>query len=173
MLHLIHRSHIGLRHALLIAALLAAAGCSSSEQRAQAYYERGMQLLSDGDYVGASLELRNAVKLKDNMPAAWLALARIEEHNKNWPAVAASLRAAVRHDPKDIESRLKLARLMLLGNARDEALKLVDDVSGAGRAACRRAGAQSRYPAAERRPQPERSATHKRRWKSSLTTPRH
>ena len=127
MLHLIHRSHIGLRHALLIAALLAAAGCSSSEQRAQGYYERGMQLLSDGDYVGASLELRNAVKLKDNMPAAWVALARIEEHNKNWPAVAASLRAAVRHDPKDIESRLKLARLMLQGNARDEARKLVDD----------------------------------------------
>jgi tetratricopeptide (TPR) repeat protein len=87
-----------------------------------------MQLLSNGDYVGASLELRNALKRKENMPAAWLALARIEEHHQNRPAVAAHLRNAVRQDPKDIETKLKLARLMLLGNARDEAAKLADDV---------------------------------------------
>ena len=118
-----------LRHALLILAVLLVSGCGSPEDRAQSHYERGMKLLSEQDPVRASVELRNAVRLKKDLAGAWLGLAQIEERNQNWPAVAAILRTVLEIQPKDIETTLRLARLMLLGGAMDEALKLSNAAS--------------------------------------------
>ena len=128
MLQLLKVSSAKLRRAAVIAALVLVAGCGSSEQRAQDHYERGKKLLAQGDHVRAGLELKNALRIKDNLAGAWVALAQVEEHNQNWQALVGALRSAIRHDPKDIETRLKLAKFMFVANAADEALKLVDAV---------------------------------------------
>ena len=47
-----------------VAALLTA--CSSKQERAQAHYERGLELLHDGEVAKAGLEFRNALSLKLN-----------------------------------------------------------------------------------------------------------
>ena len=52
------------------------AGCSSPEQKAQNYYERGMQFLSQQDYVKAGIEFRNALQLKKDLVGAWRGLLR-------------------------------------------------------------------------------------------------
>jgi len=108
--------------ALALCAFLFLAGCGSAED----HYERGVKLLEQKDYVKAGLEFRNAVKLKKDFIPAWRELSQIEERNQNWEATAGILRTIVQLDPADLETRLRLGRLMLLGNALDEALKLVD-----------------------------------------------
>ena len=116
------------RACFVLAALLLA-GCSSNEDRAQSYYAHAMQLISEHDDVKARIELRNALQLKDNMVGAWQALSQLEERNKNWPGVNSASRKISELDPKDIEARLRLARLALLGGALDQALDWVNKAS--------------------------------------------
>ena len=105
----------------VLAALLLA-GCSSKEERAQSYYAHATQLIAEHDDVKARIELRNALQLQDNMIAAWQALSQLEERNKNWSGVIGASRKIAELDPKDINSRLRLAHLALLGGALDQAL---------------------------------------------------
>ena len=51
---------------------------------------------------------------------------RSKSRTRNWQAVARILRTVVELDPKNIDTKLRLTRLLLLGNALDEALKLVN-----------------------------------------------
>src|SRR5215468_664263 len=113
-----HRAH----RALALCAFLLLAGCGSAED----HYARGMKLIEQQDYVKAGLEFRNAVKLKKDFVPAWRELSQIEERNQNWEATAGILRTIVQLEPSDLETRLRLGRLMLLGNALDDALKLID-----------------------------------------------
>ena len=116
------------RVCFVLAALLLA-GCSSKEDRAQSYYAHAMQLISEHDDVKARIELRNALQLKDNMVGAWQALSQLEERNKNWSGVISASRKISELDPKDIEARLRLAKLALLGGALDQALDWVNKAS--------------------------------------------
>lgn len=111
--------------ALTIAPL---AGCSSSEQRAQSYYEHGKELLAARDYQRAEVEFRNAVKYNKKLLPAWQSLVQIEELTHNWGALVAALRSVLELDPNDMTARVKLGRLLLAGGAVDEALRLVNDV---------------------------------------------
>src|SRR5664280_260128 len=112
-----------------VLAVLLLAGCSSKEDRAQSYYAHAMQLISEHDDVKARVELRNALQLKDNMVGAWQALSQLEERNKNWPGVISASRKITELDPKDIEARLRLSKLALLGGALDQALDWVNKAS--------------------------------------------
>jgi tetratricopeptide (TPR) repeat protein len=126
MAHLLKSPFVILRRSLLLAVLLAA-GCASPDDRAQSYYERGMKLISQKEYVKASIEFKNALQLKKDLVGAWRGLAQIEEHNRNWQALAGNLRTIVELDPKDVESRLKLGQMMVVGNELDKALDLVNE----------------------------------------------
>lgn len=116
------------RVCFVLAALLLA-GCSSKEERAQSYYAHAMQLISEHDDVKARLELRNALQLKDDMIGAWRALNQIEERTNNFQGVIAASRKISELDPKDIEARLRLAKIAVLGGALDQALDWVNKAS--------------------------------------------
>jgi tetratricopeptide (TPR) repeat protein len=102
------------------------AACSSPEDRAKAHYERGMKLLSEHQTAKASVELRNAVRLKRDMVDAWKAMAQIDETNHDWPRLILDLRAIVESVPTDSSDRLKLGRLLLLAGIPDEVLSLAN-----------------------------------------------
>ena len=112
-----------LRFALLAVLLLQAPGCSSPEDRAQNHYERGMKLLAQNEHVKASIEFKNALQLKKDLVGAWRGLAQIEERNQNWDALYAILRTIVEFDKNDVDTRVRLARLMLMANQLDQALQ--------------------------------------------------
>ena len=88
---------------LLVLALLLVGGCGSSEDRAQSYYERGMKLLSQENFVKAGIEFRNALQLKKDLVGAWRGIAEIRSANHNWEAATAALRTVVELDPKDVD----------------------------------------------------------------------
>ena len=102
---------------------LALAGCSSREQRAQNYYERGADYLKKNDFVKARIELRNALQIKNNMVDAWRALAQVDEHDRNFRGLANDLRRVSELDPKDVDAKVRLGRLFLMSGAFDDALK--------------------------------------------------
>src|SRR5262249_51642247 len=112
------------RLSLFAIAILQISGCGSPEERAQSHYERGKKLLAENERAKATIEFKNALQLKKDHIGAWRALAQIEENNQNWEGLAAILRTIVELDAKDVETRLRLARLMLFGNSPDDALKL-------------------------------------------------
>src|SRR3974390_1220417 len=119
-------SWVTIRRVLLLLVVLLVAGCGSPEERAQRYYERGMKLLAQHDDVKASIELKNALQLKKDMLGAWRGLAEIEERNQNRGALIGIQRTIVELDPKDVGAKVRLARLLFLANAMDDALNVVN-----------------------------------------------
>jgi cellulose synthase operon protein C len=126
MLKLFDNSCHGLRKALLVFAVLQIGGCSSPEERAQSYYKSGIKLFAEHENSKAVLELRNAVRLKRDLVAAWTVLAEIDESNRNWPGLVTDLRSIVEFNPHEVSARLKLGKLLLLAGSSNEALELVN-----------------------------------------------
>jgi tetratricopeptide (TPR) repeat protein len=120
-----------IRGVVLGSALLLLVGCSSSEQRAQSYYEHGKELVAAHDYKRAEIEFRNAVKYNKNLLPAWQSLAQLEELTHNWNGLIPILRAVLELDPNDMTARITLGRLLLLSGTVDDALRLVNDVKPA------------------------------------------
>ena len=122
------------RFSLLVLVGLCLAACSSAEQRAQGYYQQGEKFLAAHDNARAAIEFKNAVRLKKNLLPAWRGLAQADELEHHWTELAAVLRTILDLTPNDIETKLKLARLMLYGGSADQALALVKDLDDAGHA---------------------------------------
>src|SRR6478752_3974151 len=114
--------------ALAVLPIIAVAGCGSPEQNAQKYYESGMALIEKKDDLGARLELLKAVKYNSDKVEVWRALAGIDERTKS-SSLFLDLRRIVELDPKDLDSRIRLARIMVAGGAADAAQKLLDVVN--------------------------------------------
>src|SRR5664279_4165483 len=57
------------------------------------------------------------------MVEAWRALATVDEHNHDFRSLIGDLRRVAELDPKDVETKVRLAKLYLLAGATDEALK--------------------------------------------------
>ena len=73
-----------IRGAVVALAAFLLAGCSSSEERAQNYYEHGKQLLAAHDNQRAEIEFLNAVKYNKKLLPAWQSLAQVDELTHNW-----------------------------------------------------------------------------------------
>src|SRR5712664_125201 len=109
--------------------LILLAGCGSPEERAQGFYEKGMELIAKKDDLGARVQLLSAAKYKADRVDVWRALVGVEERLKYPPSVFQDLRRVVELDPNDLDARVKLARIMVAGGAAEAALKLVESVN--------------------------------------------
>jgi len=108
---------------LLVSAflLLALAACDSPEEKAQAYYQNGLQLFEEENFEKANLELRNALQLDPNIPDAWYHLALIEEKNGKIRQYAGDLMKAVELDSNHVGAQVRLAKIMLFSGRAEEA----------------------------------------------------
>jgi cellulose synthase operon protein C len=111
---------------LVIFPLLFLVGCGSPEQRAQGYYEKGVELIAKNDDLKARLELLNALKYKGDKIEVWRALAGVDHRTKAIQSEFSDLRRIVELDSNDLDARLKLARMMVRGGAAEAALKLLE-----------------------------------------------
>jgi tetratricopeptide (TPR) repeat protein len=106
--------------------LVLLSGCGSPEQRSQGYFDKGMALLQKGDDLNARVALATSLKFNSNRVEAWRALAGINERLKDHAGLFQDLRRIVELDHNDIDSRLRLARIMVANNGNDAALKLLE-----------------------------------------------
>jgi cellulose synthase operon protein C len=111
--------------------LLLLAGCGSPEERSQNYFDQGMALLAKNDDLNARVALTTSLKFNSNRIEAWRALAGIDERTKAFSHLFQDLRRIIELDPKDIDTRLRLARIMANNNGNDAALKLLDGATDA------------------------------------------
>jgi tetratricopeptide (TPR) repeat protein len=125
MRQLLGKPSVGIRAAVVFAAALLVAACSSQE-RAKSYYASGMKLLEAHDNARAAIEFKNALRLDKRLLAAWRSLAQVDELIGQRGELIPIFRSIVELDPTDNSARLKLARLLLAGGALDEALNLAN-----------------------------------------------
>lgn len=107
-------------------------GCGSPEQRAEQYYQSGMELIAKKDDLAARVELLKAIKYKSDKVEIWKALAGIDERTKA-NSLFLDLRRIVELDAKDIDARVKLARMMIAGGAAEPAVKILDAIDDGDR----------------------------------------
>jgi tetratricopeptide (TPR) repeat protein len=124
MVNSVHRT--GFKSAAAVSFVLLLAGCGSPEQQAQKHYENGMNLIVKHDDLNARVELHTSLSYKADRVDVWRALVGVEERLKNGPGVFQDLRRVVELDPKDLEARVKLARMVLAGGASDSASRLIE-----------------------------------------------
>jgi cellulose synthase operon protein C len=118
-----------LRRSLVALPAIVLAACGSPEQRAQDYYQKGMEFIAKQDDLQARIELLNAIKYKSDDIQVWRALAGIDQRTKATQSQFLDLRRIVELDPNDLEARLKLVRMMINGGAADAALRLLEVAS--------------------------------------------
>lgn len=101
--------------------LVFVAGCSTPEEKAEKYYQKGMSLL-DTEPAKAKLEFQNALQLKKNMAKAMYGLGLVAEREGDWKGAFALMREVVEQDPNNINATIKLGQIFLAGGKLDYAL---------------------------------------------------
>ena len=114
------------RRALLAACFIGLVACSSPEEKANKYYEKGLALMEQGDLLKARIELQIALQIRPDLTAAWFALAQIAEQQGDWEKLFGLLNKVVDHDPKHLETQIKLGRMLLAAGRLDKALAASD-----------------------------------------------
>lgn len=94
-----------------LALTLALAACDSPEDRAEAYYLRGMELLEAGDEARARVELRNAVRELGNYLEPRLALARLNLEDRALRPAFRDYTRVAEQDPTNLEAQVALAQI--------------------------------------------------------------
>lgn len=102
-------------------------GCGA-EDRKQAYYDRGMELLAQGDATRARLEFKNVLQIDPKDAQAWYQVAEIEASDQNWNAAFGAYGKAIELDPGQLDARLKRGRLLFDSNQITSASSDVDAI---------------------------------------------
>ncbi len=105
---------------------------NSPEDRALDYYKRAVKFIDQRNYAKARIELRNALRLKNDMLPAWRSVAEIEQTTQHWNDVILSLQRIVDLDPSDFTARSKLAKLLAFTGRNQDALELTNIGSDVG-----------------------------------------
>lgn len=105
---------------------LTLAGCASPEEKAKAYYEKGIALL-ETDPAKAKLEFQNALQMKKDMTEALYGLALVAEKQSDWKACFALLNGVLDNQPKHTEAIVKIAQLFLAAGETDKAKENADN----------------------------------------------
>lgn len=116
--------------ALAIVVSVGIAGCSSSEDRQAKYFQRAQELMGDGEYAKAKLEVRNVLQINENhVPARYL-WALLLEREQNFRQMFANLQLAVDLDPGYIDARIKLGQTYYRAQQYDDAMEQAEAVLG-------------------------------------------
>lgn len=108
--------------AIVLCCVFAVIGCSSSEDRAQSHYERGVELAEQGEPVKAALEFRNALRLKNDHIEALFALGEVQERQGQFQNAIRQYAAVAERKSDHVEARIRLANILLAAGRIDDAL---------------------------------------------------
>jgi putative PEP-CTERM system TPR-repeat lipoprotein len=109
--------------ALLLASVVALSGCESSEERAERFYQSGLQLLEAGDVDRALVEFRNVFQLNGQHKEARRTYAEVQrERGKTGEAFGQYLRLVEQY-PDDLPARIALAEMAIDSGNWEEAEK--------------------------------------------------
>lgn len=96
--------------------------CSTPEEQAEKYYEKGLALL-EKDPDKAKLEFQNALQIKKNMTKAMYGIALVAEQKGDWKTTFGLMNKVLQQDPKHVGALVKTGQLLLAGGKLDVALE--------------------------------------------------
>lgn len=111
--------------ALSGALLSVLAACDTAEERAEAHYKRGVELVEQGAPVKAQLEFRNALKLDKDHVQARFEFANLLREQKNIRTALQQYLGVVELDANFLPARLETAEIFLLANRPEDAARHV------------------------------------------------
>jgi Flp pilus assembly protein TadD len=114
-----------LRVAAFVACALLLAACGGPQSRLASHMQRGQSYLADGNYAKASIEFRNAMLIDPKSPAARVMAGRAAEGLGRIRDAAGLYQSVVDTTPDNVEARVGLARVMVLGGASQRAIDIV------------------------------------------------
>ncbi|MDO6736070.1 tetratricopeptide repeat protein [Octadecabacter sp. 1_MG-2023] len=98
---------------LVFGFVLGLAACDSSEERAEAYYQSGLELLEDGDTDRAMVEFRNVLQLNAEHRDARVAIAKIARDNGNVRVAYNQYLRVAEQNADDVEARIALTEIAI------------------------------------------------------------
>lgn len=110
-----------------VGALLAVlAACDTAEERAEAHFQRGLELVEQGDGVKAQLEFRNALKLDQAHVQARYEFGKIMRGDQNIRGAVKQYLTVVELDGDFLPARLELGEIFLLANRPEDAARHIE-----------------------------------------------
>jgi len=116
-------------HFVTIFGLIFLVGCSSSEERAENHYKRGLELVEEGEFAKASLEFRNALKLKSDHTDALFAFGEVQESQGEIQSAFRIYNSVAEQAKDHVAVRLKLVYMLLTANQAEQARKFLDEAN--------------------------------------------
>jgi tetratricopeptide (TPR) repeat protein len=113
---------------ILSVLMLLGMGCSSPEDKKQAFMQKGDQLYAQKEYVKARLEYRNAIQIDPEFAPAYYQLGKTELALDNVRRAYGMMSKAVELDPDNIDARIDLGKILLSGKASDRAMEQAEAV---------------------------------------------
>ncbi|CAI8955179.1 Lipopolysaccharide biosynthesis regulator YciM [Methylocaldum szegediense] len=105
-------------------------GCGGAEERKAEYLERGRKYFEERNFEKAKVEFKNVLQIDPKMAKPYFYLGQIAEAQKDWREALGFYQKAGELDPNDLEVRVRMAKLYLLGKQIDKADALVNAVLG-------------------------------------------
>jgi cellulose synthase operon protein C len=99
--------------------------CSTPEEKAQKFYEKGMTLL-ESDPNKAKLEFQNALQMKNDMTSALYGLALVAEKQSDWKACFGLLKKVLENEPKHVNAMVKIGQIYLAAGEISKAKEQAD-----------------------------------------------
>lgn len=117
-------------YVVLSISVLFLAGCSSSEERAEEHYKRGLELVEEGELTKAGLEFRNAIKLDSEHIDALFAFGELQERQGEVQSAFGIYKSVAEQDETHLPSRLKLTYMLLTANQVEQAQSYLEQAIG-------------------------------------------
>ncbi len=102
--------------------ILLISSCSSPEEKAQKFYEKGMALM-DTNPDKARLEFQNALQMKKVFPKALYGLALVAERKGDFKATYTLMNEVLEREPNNIDALIKTGQILLAAGKIDLALE--------------------------------------------------
>ena len=104
------------------------ASCGGAEDRKAKYFERGMELYEQGNYVKAKLEFKNVLQIDPQDAEGHYMFGLIMEKEQNWRQAYALFLRAVELNPSHADALTHLGRLYAMSGAPEKAIESADKV---------------------------------------------
>ncbi len=107
---------------IILSLLLVMNGCSSPEEKAEKFYQKGMALI-ESEPDKARLEFLNALQVKKVMPKAIYALGLIAERKGDFKSTYSLMNEVLEREPNNIDALIKTGQILLAAGKVDIALE--------------------------------------------------
>jgi tetratricopeptide (TPR) repeat protein len=111
--------------AVVLAAALLLGGCGGAQSRFDSHMRRGESYFSQGEFLKASVEFRNAMQIAPTDPRARVLAGHTAEHLGHFQVAVGLYQSVVDSNPDNVDARASLARLFVLAGAAQRGLEVI------------------------------------------------